>query len=148
MKTRLITLSLLVFIFSGNASENKEDIKSLVDEMRQYITKGASSPFDACKSIASSMVSKYGPRLSELGKTPSEVRDSSLAICLDALSQVETAQSQGEISMWKTAALKNIDMQFKNDSRGPVPKEYLIDSIDKSSKLATLLFLSMHADDH
>ncbi|XEH50571.1 hypothetical protein NMD75_04390 [Edwardsiella tarda] len=146
MKIIIATIGALSLLSSFHCSANQENIKSLVAEMRPYISKGASSPFDACRSIASSMVQKYGTQLSDLGKTPSEIRESSLSICLDALSQAESARSKNEISMWKNAALKNIDMQFKNDDRGPAPRDFLTESIDKSAKLATLLFLSMHDD--
>ncbi|EOV3349160.1 hypothetical protein ACW6AV_001649 [Edwardsiella piscicida] len=144
MKIIIALAGALSLLPAFHCSANQENIKDLVNEMKPYISKGSSSPFDACRSIASSMVEKHGSQLSDLGKTPAEIRESSLSICLDALSQAENAQSKNEISMWKNAALKNIEMQFKDDDRGQAPRYFLTESIDKSAKLATLLFLSMH----
>lgn len=144
MKIRLITLSLLVFALSASASENQDEIKSLTDEMKPYTSSGISDNFNTCKNIASSMVSKYGPKLNKEGKTPFQIMDSSLAICLSAVSKSETAKAKGEISEWKISALKDNNVDQNSGSIDSVLKEYLSDIIDKSAKFGTLLFLSTH----
>ena len=141
MKANTVISSFLLLIaFSCSATDisqaDKEKMISLMQDAAPYAAGMGKSGDDVCREMSNDMVIKYGNQLSKLGETPSHIRDSSYGICISAISSAESSRSENELDMWKTSALANVDRQLQGDTRNPSPKQFLIESINNSVKIA------------
>ncbi|MRT01876.1 hypothetical protein [Ewingella americana] len=122
---------------------DKEMLQSLADESKPYVVGMGRSAVDSCQDMANDMVKKYGRELSKIGRQPSEIRESSFGICLNAITSAQSAKYRDEIDMWKDSAIENINQEFMNDSREETPRYFLTESVDHSAKIARLVFFMM-----
>ncbi|ELX9578571.1 hypothetical protein SLJ66_001940 [Escherichia coli] len=120
-------------------ADKKSEMDKLMSLMRAagpYAPGMGKSGDEVCKKMADDMVTKYGSHLSQLGKSPTDIRDSSYGLCVNAISSAENARSENEVEMWKTSALKNVEDQLQGDTRAYSPREFLIESINNSVRIA------------
>ncbi|MCC7579578.1 hypothetical protein H8V75_11645 [Enterobacter roggenkampii] len=148
MKAKLLTIAVLsvaTISFSANAVSDKDKAKmmSLMKDSSPYVVGMGKSANEVCQDMANDMVKKYGNQLSNLGKTPSEIRESAYGICIDAASSASSAKSVDEVSMWKNAAMQNINKTFYGENQDSPAKRFLVETIDHSEKMAkTIAFMS------
>lgn len=132
-----LTAAMLTSALAASSPEtDKEKMLSLINDAKPYVAGMGKSASEVCHDMANDMVSKYGDRISELGKPPSEIRSSTSGICLNAVSAAEASSSLKEVDMWERSAIKNVDDAFHGNTGDPTPKQFLIDSITHSAKLA------------
>lgn len=148
MKLKIIIIAITATLSLSSmahavSQEDKNKMMSLLKDSEPYIVGKGKSAIEVCQYMANDMVSRYGVKLSKIGKSPSDIRESTLGICLNAITSVESAQSQDEVEMWKTSALKNIEQELRGDTRDPSPRDFLVESVDKSAKVARLVYFSM-----
>ncbi|CFQ40789.1 TPA: hypothetical protein PXJ37_001798 [Yersinia enterocolitica] len=148
MKTNFIIFFIAASsLFSASSlaisQPDKEKLQIFINESKPYVVGMGRSAVESCQDMANDMVKRYGYDLSKIGRQPSEIRDSSFEICINALSSAQSAQSQDEIEMWKASALENIHQEFKNDTREVTPKYFLTESVNHSEKIARLAFFMM-----
>lgn len=139
----ILAISILFPLTSNSnqlTSSERDKMLSLMKDAEPYVVGMGKSAVEVCHNMANDMVSKYGKILSEIGKSPSEIRGSSLGICLDAVSSSENAQSSSELDMWKTSSLKTIEQQLNGDARKPSPKDFLIESVNTSVRIAKPIY--------
>jgi ABC-type sugar transport system substrate-binding protein len=147
MKANFFTIALLSVVaisFSASAVSDKDKAKmmSLMKDASPYVVGMGKSAHEVCQDLANDMVKKYGNQLSDLGKTPSDIRESAYGICIDAVSSAESAKSMDEVSMWKNAAMQNINNTFKGDNVKSSARSFLVETIDHSEKMAkTIAFM-------
>ncbi|CNI81721.1 Uncharacterised protein [Yersinia frederiksenii] len=148
MKLKIIIIAITAALSLSNmahavSQEDKNKMMSLLKDSEPYIVGKGKSAFEVCQDMANDMVGRYGAKLSKIGKSPNDIRESTLGICLNAITSVENYQSQDEVEMWKVSALKNIDQELHGDTRTPSPRDFLIESVDKSAKVARALYFMM-----
>lgn len=137
MKCNFLIIAIFsVFSLTANAVSDKdrEQMLSLMKDAAPYAAGMGKSVDEVCSDMANDMVKKYGNQLSEIGKTPSEIRDSASGICLDAASAASSAQSIDEVSMWKKSAMQNINQTFHGET-SPA-RDFLVETIEHSEKMA------------
>lgn len=121
---------------------DKDKMQSLINESKPYVAGMGKSVDEVCQDMANDMVKKYGVKLSSLGKTPSDIRDSVSGICLDASISAESSQSIDEVIMWKNSAMKNIEHTFHGNNNDSPSRAFLSETIDHSVRLAkTIAFM-------
>ncbi|CND00801.1 TPA: hypothetical protein ACMVL8_002427 [Yersinia enterocolitica] len=121
---------------------DKDKMQSLINESKPYVAGMGKSVDEVCQDMANDMVKKYGVKLSSLGKTPSDIRDSVSGICLDASISAESSQSIDEVIMWKNSAMKNIEHTFHGNNNDSPSRAFLSETIDHSARLAkTIAFM-------
>lgn len=141
MKAKLLTIAVLsvaTISFSANAVSDKDKAKmmSLMKDASPYVVGMGKSIVEVCNDMGNDMVKKYGNQLSSTGKSPSDIRDSAYGLCLDAATSAASAQSTEEVNMWKNAAMQNINQTFKGDEVKSPAREFLVEAIDKSARIA------------
>ncbi|EPE4181733.1 hypothetical protein ACSILX_002418 [Yersinia enterocolitica] len=148
MKNKVIIFLIAVSASSISASSfaitmaDKDKMQSLINESKPYVAGMGKSVDEVCQDMANDMVKKYGVKLSSLGKTPSDIRDSVSGICLDASVSAESSQSMDEVLMWKNSAMKNIEHTFHGHNNDSPSKAFLSETVDHSAKLAkTIAFM-------
>lgn len=147
MKANFITIAILsvaALSFTANAVSDKDKAKmmSLMKDASPYVAGMGKSAHEVCQDMANDMVKKYGNQLSGLGRTPSEIRESAYGICIDAASSAASAKSMDEVSMWKNAAMQNINNIFKGENVNSPARSFLVETIDHSEKMAkTIAFM-------
>ncbi|EFD9711413.1 hypothetical protein CLN64_004960 [Escherichia coli] len=115
---------------------------SLIKDASPYVAGMGKSIDEVCQDMANDMVKKYGNQLSAIGKSPSDIRDSSYGICFDAASSASLSQSIEEVSMWKNAAMQNINATFRGENEQSPARKFLVETIDHSEKMAkTIAFM-------
>lgn len=137
MKTKLLVLAMMCTAsFSTHAisERDKAEMMSLINDASPYVVGMGKSVDEVCSGMANDMVKKYGYKLSDAGKSPSEIRDSASGICLDAASSAYSAQSIEEVSMWKKSALQNVNQTFHGKSSAA--RDFLEETIANSEKMA------------
>lgn len=135
----LFTCSCVAAPANNMDAEKKADMDKLMELMMAaapYAPGMGKSGDEVCREMSDDMVKKYGNQLSQLGKSPADIRDSAYGICVNSITSAENARSEREVEMWKTSAIKNVDDQFKNDTRVPSPRDFLIESINNSTRIA------------
>ncbi|HCL4433139.1 TPA: hypothetical protein N2F56_000911 [Salmonella enterica] len=138
----ILSIAALSFTVSAVSDKDKEKMMSLIKESSPYVAGMGKSAHEVCQDMANDMVKKYGNKLSELGKTPSDIRESAYGICFDAVSSAESAKSMDEVSMWKNAAMQNVNNTFYGDNIKSPARSFLVETIDHSEKLAkTIAFM-------
>lgn len=135
---KIAIVSVAALSFSSNAVSDKDKAKmmSLIKESSPYVAGMGKSAHEVCQDMANDMVKKYGNKLSELGKTPSDIRESAYGICFDGVSSAESAKSMDEVTMWKNAAMQNVNNTFYGDNVKSPARSFLVETIDHSEKLA------------
>ncbi|EKP4555671.1 hypothetical protein P3X41_003408 [Escherichia coli] len=147
MKSRFFTIaifsSVLLSLAAYAASDkDKEKMMSLIKDASPYVAGMGKSIDEVCQDMANDMVKKYGNQLSAIGKSPSDIRDSSYGICFDAASSASLSQSIEEVSMWKNAAMQNISATFRGENEQSPARKFLVETIDHSEKMAkTIAFM-------
>lgn len=148
MKTKVIIFFIAVSSASIPASSfavtkaDKDKMQILINESKPYVAGMGKSVVEACQDMANDMVKKYGVKLSSLGKSPSDIRDSVSGICLDASTVAESSQSIDEVLMWKNSAMKNIEHTFSGVNGDYPSKAFLSETVEHSAKLAkTIAFM-------
>ena len=147
MKSRFFTIaifsSVLLSLAAYAASDkDKEKMMSLIKDASPYVAGMGKSIDEVCQDMANDMVKKYGNQLSAIGKSPSDIRDSSYGICFDAASSASLSQSIEELSMWKNAAMQNINATFRGENEQSPARKFLVETIDHSEKMAkTIAFM-------
>lgn len=147
MKAKIITIAILsfaAFSFTASAVSDKDKAKmmSLMKDASPYVVGMGKSAHEVCQDMANDMVKKYGNQLSSLGRTPSEIRESAYGICIDAASSAASAKSMDEVSMWKNAAMQNINSTFNGKDVNSPARSFLVETIDCSEKMAkTIAFM-------
>ena len=137
MKSILLIIAILsVYSLSAHAisDKDKEQMMSLMKDASPYVAGMGKNVDEVCSAMANDMVKKYGNQLSETGKSPSEIRDSASGICLDAAASASSAKSIDEVSMWKRAAMQNINQTFHGEN-SPA-RDFLTETIEHSEKMA------------
>ncbi|MBA3225001.1 hypothetical protein VSX44_03720 [Citrobacter freundii] len=141
---KLAILSVATLSFSSHAvsDTDKEKMMSLVKESSPYVVGMGKNVDEVCRDMANDMVKKYGAQLSSIGKSPSDIRDSTSGICLDAASSASSSQSMEEVSMWKNSAMQNINKTFQGENEKSPARTFLVDVIEHSEKMAkTIAFM-------
>lgn len=148
MKANFFTIALLsvaAISFTANAVSDKDKAKmmSLMKDASPYVAGMGKSAHEVCQDMANDMVKKYGNKLSELGKTPSDIRESAYGICFDGVSSAESAKSMDEVTMWKNAAMQNVNNTFYGDNVKSPARSFLVETIEHSEKLAKTIAFAM-----
>ncbi|ELY5940599.1 hypothetical protein SNN83_003725 [Cronobacter malonaticus] len=123
------------------SEQDKEKMMLLIKSASPYAVGMGKSVVDVCSEMANDMVKKYGTKLSEVGKSPSDIRKSASEICLDAASSASSAQSMDEVSMWKRSVMQNINQTFHGEN-SPA-RDFLVETAEHSEKMASQIAFMM-----